>query len=133
MAEVRVCRSISRGQLLDLHPVEGFGIKVPVETASGPGRALRPAKTNFESTLCRASSLAQQAVTAAVWGTGLRLMAKCFFANAFAMGTDFMLCFGSSGTVIGDSAITARRAVPPHDSNRGAAPTVGTTEVSKVR
>ena len=59
-------------------------------------------------------------------------MAKCFFANAFAMGMDVMLCFGSAGIVIGDSAIAARPAVQPHDSNRDAAPTVGISEVSKV-
>ena len=59
-------------------------------------------------------------------------MAKCFFANAFAMGTDVMRCFGSAGIVIGDSAIAARPAVPPHDSNSDAAPTAGTNEVSRV-
>jgi hypothetical protein len=59
-------------------------------------------------------------------------MAKWFFANAFAMGTDVMWCFGFAGTVIGDSAIAARPAVPWHDSNSDAAPTVVTNEVSKV-
>jgi hypothetical protein len=59
-------------------------------------------------------------------------MAKCFFANAFVMGTDVMRFFGSAGIVIGDSAIAARPAVPPHESNSDAAPTVGTSEVSKV-
>jgi hypothetical protein len=41
-------------------------------------------------------------------------------------------CFGSAGIVIGDSAIAARPAVLPHDSNSDAAPTAGTNEVSKV-
>ena len=59
-------------------------------------------------------------------------MAKCFFANVFARGTDVMRCFGSAGIVIGDSAIAARPAVPPHDSNSDAAPTAGTKELSKV-
>jgi len=57
-------------------------------------------------------------------------MAKCFFANAFAVGRDVMRCFGSAGIVIGDSAIAARPAVLPHDSNSHAAPT--TNEVSQV-
>ena len=59
-------------------------------------------------------------------------MAKCFFANAFAIGTGVMRRFGSAGIVIGDSAIAARLAVLPHDSNSDAAPTAGTNEVSKV-
>ena len=59
-------------------------------------------------------------------------MVKCFFANAFAMGMDVMLCFGSAGIVIGDSAIAARPAALPRDSNSDAAPTVVTNEVSKV-
>jgi hypothetical protein len=59
-------------------------------------------------------------------------VAKCFFANTFAMGTDAMRSFGSAGIVIGDSAIAARPAVLPHDSNSDAAPTAGTNEVSKV-
>jgi hypothetical protein len=59
-------------------------------------------------------------------------MVKCFFANAFAMGTDVMRCFGSAGIVIGDSAIAARPAALPRDSNSDAAPTAGTNEVSKV-
>ena len=59
-------------------------------------------------------------------------MAKCFFANAFAVGTDVMQCFGSAGIVIGDSAIAVRPAVPPHNSNGDATPTAGINEVSKV-
>ena len=59
-------------------------------------------------------------------------MAKCFFANVFAMGPDVMRCFGFAGTVIGDSAIAARPAVPLQDSNSDAAPTAGTNELSKV-
>jgi hypothetical protein len=59
-------------------------------------------------------------------------MGKCFFANAFAMGTNVMRCFGSAGIVIGDNAIAARPAVPTHDSNSDAAPTAGTSKVSKV-
>jgi hypothetical protein len=59
-------------------------------------------------------------------------MAKCFFVNAFAMGTDVMRCFGSAGIVIGDSAIAARPAVLRHDSNSDAAPTAGTNEVSQA-
>jgi len=59
-------------------------------------------------------------------------MAKWFFANAFAMRTDVMPCFGFAGTVIADSAIAAGPAALWHDSNSDAAPTVGTNEVSKV-
>jgi hypothetical protein len=53
-------------------------------------------------------------------------MAKWFFAYAFAVGTDVMWCFGFAGTVIGDRATAAGPAVPWHDSNSDAAPTVGT-------
>jgi len=48
------------------------------------------------------------------------------------MAGDAMRCSGSANTVIVDSAIAAPPAAPPHDSYSGAAPTAGTSEVSKV-
>jgi len=56
---------------------------------------------------------------------------KRFSGSGFAAAADVIPCSGSAGIVIGGNAIAAPLAAPKHVSSNAAAPTAGTSGVSK--